>query len=193
MLDKLIAFQVGGFYGGGFGGLLASLEQAGFFAYVLPFLLIFALIFAILTRTQIFKDNKGINAVIALVVGLLALQFDFVPIFFSEIFPRLGVGLAIILALLIIVGLFFDPKNKFVNYGLLAVGIVVFLVVLIQTMGWVGLTSGYLWSSIWYHLPTIIGILLVIIVLGIIIRSGGPRKPINIPDYRTPALHPQDN
>lgn len=176
MLDKIFTLQFGaygGYYGGTFGNLLSQMEQAGFFAYILPFLLIFALVFGILTRTQIFKDNKAINAVIALVVGLLSLQFDFVPIFFSEIFPRLGVGLAIILALLILAGLFFDPRNKLINYSLLAVGVIIFLVVLIQTFGWVGWTSGFLLYDSW---PTIVMVIIVLAVLALIFNSVGPKK-----------------
>ena len=178
MLDNIFTLQVRGYYGGSFGDLLVQMEQAGFFAYVLPFLLIFALIFGILTRTQIFKNNKAINAVIAFVVGLLALQFDFVPVFFSEIFPRLGVGLAVILALLILAGLFFDPANKMVNYGLLAVGIIVFLVVLVQTVGVAGWYSGFWLYDNWSR------ILLVLIVIGIlaaVINSVGPRRQGGVP------------
>jgi uncharacterized membrane protein len=173
MLDKIFTLQIGGFYGGTFGNLLSQMEQAGFFSYVLPFLLIFALVFGILTRTQIFKDNKAINGVIALVVGLLSLQFDFVPIFFSEIFPRLGIGLAIILALLILAGLFFDPRNKLINYSLLVVGVIIFLVVLIQTFGWVGWTSGFLLYDSW---PTIVMVIIVLAVLALIFNSVGPKK-----------------
>ncbi len=176
MLDKILTLQFGGYggyYGGTFGELLFQMEQAGFFSYVLPFLLIFALVFGILTRTQIFKDNKAINAVLALVVGLLSLQFDFVPIFFSEIFPRLGIGLAIILALLILAGLFFDPKNKLVNYSLLAVGVIVFLVVLIQTAGWVGWTSGFLLYDNW---PGIVMMIVFLAIVALVINSVGSRR-----------------
>ena len=98
MLNVMLAshgFFGGGYYGGSIGNVLAYWEQAGFFSYVLPFLLIFALVYGILTRTQIFKDNRAVNGILALTVGLLALQFDFVPVFFSEIFPRLGVALAL--------------------------------------------------------------------------------------------------
>ena len=181
MLDKILTLQFGGYggyYGGTFGELLFQMEQAGFFSYVLPFLLIFALVFGILTRTQIFKDNKAINGVIALVVGLLSLQFDFVPIFFSEIFPRLGIGLIIILALLILAGLFFDPKNKLINYSLLAVGVIIFLVVLIQTFGWVGWSSGFIWYANW---PTIIMVIVVLGVVALVFNSLGPKK--KWPDY----------
>lgn len=175
MLDKIFTFQIGGFYGGSFGNLISSMEQAGFFSYVLPFLLIFALVFGILTRTQIFKNNKAINAVLALVVGLLSLQFNFVPIFFSEIFPRLGVGLAIILALLILAGLFFDPKNKLINYSLLFIGFIIFLVVLVQTFGWVGWTSGFILYDNW---PTIIMGIVVLGIIALVFNSVGPKKPL---------------
>ena len=178
MLEKIFTLQVGGFYGGTFGDVLSYMEQAGFFAYILPFLLIFALVFGILTKTQIFKDNKAINGIIALVVGLLSLQFDFVPIFFSEIFPRLGVGLIIILALLILAGLFFDPGSKLINYSLLAVGVIVFLVVLLQTFGWVGWASGFLWYDSW---PTILMVIIVIALLAAVFNSVGPKK--KWPDY----------
>ena len=62
-------------------------------------MLIFALVFGILIKTQIFKDNKAVNGIIALAVAFMALQFDFVPTFFAQIFPRLGIGLAIILGI----------------------------------------------------------------------------------------------
>ena len=86
-------------------------EQAGFFTYLLPFLLIFALVFGILTQIKLFKDSKSINGIIALVVGLLALQFPMVPQFFSEIFPRLGIGLSIILVIMILLGLFLNSEK----------------------------------------------------------------------------------
>lgn len=175
MLDKIFTLQFGGYYGGSFGELLAYMEQVGFFAYVLPFLLIFALVFGILTRTQIFKNNKAINGVIAFVVGLLALQFNFVPVFFSEIFPRLGIGLAVILALLILAGLFFDPNNKWVSYGLLVIGVIVFIVVIIQTAGWVGWYSGFWWYDNW---PKVLLVLVVIGILAAIIASAGPKKQV---------------
>lgn len=181
MLDKILTLQFGGYYGGSFSEVLAYMEQAGFFAYVLPFLLIFSLVFGILTRTQIFKNNKAINAVISFVIGLLALQFDFVPLFFSEIFPRLGVGLAVILALLILAGLFFDPKSKFINYGLLAVGLIVFVIVLVKTFGWLGWGNISLW---YYNWPAIISAIIVIGILALIIKSVGEKKPINIPNLR---------
>lgn len=184
MIDKIFAFQIGGFYGGSIGSMLAYWESAGFFSYILPFLLIFALVFGILTRVKIF-DNKAINGVIALVIGLLALQFHFVPIFFSEIFPRLGVGLAVILALLILGGLFFDPDSKIVNYGLLGVGVIVFLVVLVQTFGWLG------WGNInllYYNWQGILGIIIFLAIIALIVGAGGKKR--ELPPYKAMMFAP---
>ena len=186
MIGKILTLQIGSFYGGSIGGMLAYWESAGFFSYVLPFLLIFALVFGILTRVKIF-EAKGINAVIALVVGLLALQFHFVPIFFSEIFPRLGIGLAVILALLILAGLFFDPKNKILNYGLLGVGVIVFLVVLVQTFGWLGWGNLQIW---YYNWQGILGVIIFLAIIGIIVGAGKSRKPL--PGYRAMMFGPEE-
>jgi hypothetical protein len=133
MLGETIFLQPFGFSGGSFGNLLSKLGELGFFDYVLPFLIIFALIFGILTKTKIFQENKGINAIIALAVGLMALQFGFVSVFFSELFPRLGIGLAIILTILILVGLFFDTESQALNYVLLAVGVIIVIITLAST------------------------------------------------------------
>src|SRR3989344_2867821 len=110
---SVIAFLASGsFFGGGFGEILAKWQEIGVFSYILPLLLIFALIFGILTKMSLLGDNKAVNAIIALAVGLMSLQFDFVPRFFSEIFPRLGIGLAILLVLLILTGLFWSNEDS---------------------------------------------------------------------------------
>jgi len=178
MFESLLSFQFGGFYGGTIGNLLAYWEQLGVFSYVLPFLLIFAIVFGILMKIRVFGENRSLNAIIALVIGLLALQFDLVPIFFSEIFPRVGVALSILLTLIVLLGLFFDPNQKYLNYGLLAIGVIIFISVLIKTAGSLGWYSGYWWYANW---PSI---LLGIIILGIffaVINSVGERA--DLPDY----------
>jgi len=183
MIDSLMLAShgfFGGFSGGGIGNLLSYWEQAGFFSYVLPFLLIFALVFGILTRVQIFKDSKVINGIIALTVGLLALQFNFVPIFFSEIFPRLGVALAVILMILILLGLFLDPKKAWVGFLLFGIAAIIVIVVLVQTFGYLGYGGGFLYF-IYDYWPTIVGIILFLVVIGVIIGAGKtpPRTPVS--------------
>ncbi|VVB82742.1 Uncharacterised protein [uncultured archaeon] len=170
MFKEMIFLQTASAFPSGFlGDLLSKWEQAGFFSYLLPFLLIFALIFGILTKINIFKDNKMVNGIIALSVSLMSLQFSFVPDFFSQIFPRVGVGLAIILAILIIVGLFADPASNAVNYVLLGIGVIVIGVVLIQSTGALGWASGQWWEDNW---QMVVGAIFLLILVSIIIGSG---------------------
>ena len=122
--------------------ILNQWQTMGVFDYVLPFLLIFTVIFGILEATNIVGKNKGVHVVIALVIGLLALRMGFVQAFFTEIFPRLGVGLAIILALLIMTGLFINSEQaKYWMWGIAAVAVVVWIIILVgtfQNVGWIG-------------------------------------------------------
>jgi hypothetical protein len=170
----MIFFQSAGFFGNGVvGELLSNWEQMGLFSYLLPFLLLFALIFGILTKVNIFKDNKTVNGIIALAVALMALQFGFVTQFFSEIFPRVGVGLAILLGLIILVGLFMDPESNMINYILLSIGAIIVIVVLVQSASALGLSYGNWWKEYW---TSIAGIVLVLIVIGAILGSHKPKE-----------------
>jgi len=178
MFEHFLSFQFGGFYGGDIGNLLAYWEQLGVFSYLLPFLLIFAVVFGILMKIKVLGENRALNGVIALVVGLLALQFELVPIFFSEIFPRVGVAISIILVLLILVGLFLDPNSKVINYGLLGVGGIIFLLVLINTAGYLGWYSAYWWYANW---PSILLGVVVIAIFFAIISSTGSKK--GVPEF----------
>lgn len=167
------------FYGGTIGNVLAQWEQMGVFSYVLPFLIIFALVFAILNQIKLFNKNRGVNAVIALAVGFMSLQFDFVPRFFSEVFPRLGVGLAIILIILIMIGMFMDPEKSGLMIALMIIGFIIVIVVLINTAGSLGWMAGYWWEDNW---GTILGIVVFLAIVGMIIFSTEKKEnksPIN--------------
>lgn len=186
MIEKILSLQFGGFYGGDAGYFFSILEQYGLFSYVLPFLLIFAVVFGILTRTKIFKDNKAINGVLALTIALLSLQFNFVPVFFSEIFPRLGVGLAVILVALILLGLFMPEKNnKYVNWMFAVLALIVFVIVIYNSFEW---TLGVPWG--WYFYDSWPGILVIALVLGGIVavmNSIGKKPELNVPNFPTPV------
>lgn len=122
------------------GVLLSRAEAAGWFDFVLPFLLIFAVVYGILTTTKVLGSNKGVHVVISVVLGLLALRLSFVPLFFSEIFPRLGVGLAVILVLLIMIGLFVPANElKYWLWGLGAIAAITAIIIIFksfETQGW---------------------------------------------------------
>ena len=155
------------FGGGGIGSMLSSWDAAGIFTYLLPFLLIFAIVYAVLTNIDVFKGNKAVNAVIALAVSLLALQFQIVPIFFSEIFPRMGVALSVMLVIIILGGLFIDPRNpqnKWIKWVIGIITAIILIVVIGGSLrgfgfgGGLGFVYGIPWGTV----------LLVIIVIGLI-------------------------
>ena len=164
------------FYGDNIGNMFATWEQYGFFSYLLPFLLLFALIFGIMTRVKVFKESKGINGIIAFVVALMALQFDFVPRFFAEIFPLVGVGLAVILVIIILLGLFI-PDQTWATYSLLGIAAIIFVVVMINAAGNVGWTAGYWWQDNW---PMVVGVIFILAIVGIIVGSANPGKKADI-------------
>jgi hypothetical protein len=178
MIEGLISLASYGFVGGGIGEYLAELEANGFFTYILPFLLIFAIVYGILSQIKIFKDNRGVNGIIALVIGLMALQFDFVPMFFAEVFPRFGIGLAILLLVLILLGFFIDPDKSWVMYVLLGVAAVILLVVLINTSGALGWAAGGWWYANWKFVA---GVVTILIIIAIIVSSGGTSTPSESP------------
>ena len=176
--EMFLAFysSMGG--GGAIGNLLFQWEQAGVFSYVLPFLLIFALVFGILSKINIFsskegKPNVGVNVVVALAVGFLALQFNFVSLFFSEIFPRLGIGLSIVLVVLILLGLFINQKNKGWMGGLAAIALLIAVVVVFTSLDryswYTGSGIGYWLGQNW---AIVIGVLIFLwLLIAIIIGS----------------------
>jgi len=176
-----IAFLVSYYSGGEIGNFLSQWEQIGFFNYILPFLLLFALIFGLLTKMNVFKDNKGVNAIIAIVVSLMALQFELVPRFFSEIFPRLGVGLALILVAIILLGIFI-PNERWSTYLFFAIGAIILVVIFFTTseaVGWGGWWqfSSYLENLNW---AWVIGGAIVIVGIIVILRlkpQEGRHKP----------------
>lgn len=125
---------------GSMADILFQWENMGVFSFALPFLLVFVIVYGILTATKFFGDNNGVYIIIALVVGLMALRYDnFFAAFLSELFPRLGVGLAILLSVLILVGLFIGKNDNYWRYILMAIGATIAIAVLWQAsdaLGW---------------------------------------------------------
>ncbi len=162
-----------GFYGYTIGDILFRWSEFGVFAYLLPFLMIFAIVFGILNKTDLLGDNKGVQATIALAVGLLSLQFDYVANFYATIFPYAGMGIAVLLIALILMGLITDddkwPAVRWIWFG---IGFIIFLIVLLTSMtdfAWYG-GMGYGWADSW---PAIVALTIILILMGMIIWGGG--------------------
>ncbi len=102
----------------------------------------------------------------------MALQFDFVPVFFSQIIPRLGVALAVILVVLILTGLFMDTSKPPIMYTFLGIGVIAAIAVLINTADSLGWAGAYAWSM---YVPEIITAIIFLIIIATIVgvSSGG--------------------
>lgn len=158
-------------YGFDVGSVLADWESRGIYDFVLPFLLIFAVVFGILTATNIFgKNSRGINTVIAFVIGLMSLRFGLVPEFFSKIFPYASVGLSVLLVLIILVALFI-PKEHLAGWmiGFYTVGAIIAIIVVIKTFYNLSWFDTPLWSD---YGGLIIGALIMIGVIIAVAVSG---------------------
>lgn len=155
--------------GAGFSDLLNQLENLGFFEYVLPFLLIFAVIYAILTKIHVFEKNRGAGVVVAFAIGLLALQFNVVPVFFQNIFPKFGVGLAVLLVALILAGAFIPKTKEEYNWVFFGLGAVIFLIVILTSFSdWQFL--GYWWWQE-YRALIVTGVAIIGAIVGIILAG----------------------
>jgi uncharacterized membrane protein len=141
--------------------ILNQWANIGVFAYVLPFLMIFAVVFGILNKTKLLGENKGVQAIIALTMGLLSLQFDYVANFFAVIFPYTGIGIAVLLIGLILMGLSFDqPMAKWVWFY---IGLIIFIVIILSS--WSSITwwgGGHNLGDAW---PAILAGIFVILVV----------------------------
>jgi len=157
------------------GMILQQWAEMDIFFYALPFLLVFALVFAILQKLKLTgEQNKGIDAVIAIAIGLLALQYDSVPIFFQIIFPKLGIALSVILAALILTGLFVDSNDQrifiWIFFGLGAVAFIILLLSSFQDYSW---WTGGFWQE---NMSAIIAGVILIAFVAIVIGGNKPRS-----------------
>jgi len=153
--------------GGNFASFLMSDMMVRF---ILPFMLIFAVVFAILTKTKVLGDQREVLAIVSLAIGLLALQFDIVSTFFSVLFPKFGMWIAIFLIVLIFMGLFaFEFKKQGIVRIFMIIGGIIAAIVVLESFS----ATGY-WGSSWIsnYMDEIVwgGILIALIIF--LINSG---------------------
>lgn len=148
--------------------ILSSWESVGIFDYVLPALLIFSVVFGILEATNIAGKNKGIHIIIALAIAGMAIGFgrDYISTFFASIFSQLGVGLAVILSLVILVGLFISSDEaRYWAYGFAAIAFIIWILITVgsvRELGWMTFGS--------YNLEDYAGLIIGgVLLIGVII------------------------
>jgi hypothetical protein len=155
------------------GEIFNQWEQMGIFTLVLPFLLIFAVVYAILNKSKVLGENKGVQAVIAFSVGLLAIINPDVTNFFQVIFPRVGVGISVLLIAIILVGLIASAGTKWattLTAVLFGLGGLIFLIIIFTTfadLNW--FADRMQWSE---AIPTLIAVGIIITFVVLIIKGG---------------------
>lgn len=158
--------------------ILQFWENIGVFDYLLPFLLIFAVVFGILGSTRILSGNKGVNVVIAIVIGLLSLRVGYVQIFFKEVFPSLGVGISILLIILILTGLFIRQENLKVMYWIfIGIGALIAGIVLFGSFSNIGWVAGGWYASDW--ISWVISVALLIALIAVVVMGQQPERGAN--------------
>jgi hypothetical protein len=178
MFEAGIFLQSGFVSGGSFGSVLSQWQAAGIFSYVLPFLLIFALVFVIMGNVHLFQKNKAVNAVVSLAVALMALQFNFVSIFFAEIFPRFGIAMAVLLVVIIVGALFFNPDTPMFRWMYAGIGLVVVSIVIFKSFVSYGWYSGggniFNWFNIYW--PNVLVAVIIVGALIAVVTSGSGKS-----------------
>jgi len=162
----------------GFQNVIFQLENLGFYDFILPFLLAFAIIFGVLNYINIFKDQRGLQALVALVIGFAATRFPIYSDFLAIISPKLGIGLTILLILVILMGLFIpEGAQAIMGWIMIGVAVVIALVIFGQTYSaFGGFYGGYLNTDLigWI---IIIGLLIGVIVAVVVGNSAGKGAP----------------
>ncbi len=98
---------------------------------ILPFLLMFTLVFAILEKTKILGDGKKqIDAIVALVIGLIFIAFGSATDIVVRMIPILGIALVVILIFMILLGSMFSDKFEMPGWLKVVVGILVGILVI---------------------------------------------------------------
>ena len=155
--------------------ILNQWDAMGIFSYVLPFLLVFAIIYGILSKSNIFGDNKGVNTIIAASIGLLSLVNDYVPVFFKTIMPNLGIAIAILVAVIILIGLFYSEEGmgKSVKWIIFGVGAIAFVVVVYSSFSSYNFAGGYFWEE-WGS--AIIALIILAALIAFVIKKPAATK-----------------
>ena len=164
----------------GFGGTILS--SPIFIEVILPFLLIFAVAFAVLQKTSILgKDKKQIDAIVALVIGLIFVAFGQAVGFVINLIPIFAVSVVVLLVFMLIYGMAFQPGEfklpgavKGVVGALAA--IVVVVAVLIFTGWWDYLAELFLFGEDSGLLTNVIFFAVIIAAILIVVLPGGKKK-----------------
>jgi len=164
-----------GYYGWGWTGfreIITKWQEVGVFDVLLPLLLIFAIVYAILDKIKILGENKAVNVIIAVVLAFFAVSNLYVTSFFIVLFQYTGIAIAILLAIIVLLGLFAHEDEKRWGWIFGVGGFALLIWVLSRAVSDFGLpifnpeTSWWISNNIYWLMPLLfIGGAIVVVVL----------------------------
>jgi len=144
---------------------------------ILPFLLVFTIVFAVLQKSKVLGDGKKqIDAIVALVIGLLVISFANATGLIVRLVPFMAVSLVVILVFMILWGMFWKEGEFDVGKGpKMAAGIVALIAVIIAVLVFTGFWQNIasMFSSGSSLLANVVVIAVVIIAIIVVVMSGG--------------------
>ena len=131
--------------------LIGQLEGMGFFDVALPFLLIFTVFYAMLSKINLFGEEKqSINVVVSLITAFLFVRATDLVAIMNEFLPQISFITIALITFMLLIGIL-GAKTKFSGFGLglgfvLAAGAVLFSLgttsgVLQNIPDWINLTQ----------------------------------------------------
>lgn len=147
---------------------------------LLPFILIFTLVFAMLQKSKVLGDGKKqIDAIVALVIGLIVVSFANAVGIILQLIPFLAVCLVIILVFLVMWGSVFEAGkfsvHKNVQWALGGVfAIAVIIAVLIFTGAWTYIMNLFTGGS---GSDWVTNIVIILVLIGVVaaVLAGSPK------------------
>ncbi len=153
---------------------MATILQDPFFVeLILPFLLVFVVVFAILQKTKVLGEGKKqIDALVALVIGLIVVSFGYATGIILSLVPFLAVSVVVIFVFLILYGMVFHGDNFKIEGGLrtglgILVGIAVVVAVLIASGAWDYIIENWIYGGEGGN-SIIANVIFIIVIIGAI-------------------------
>ncbi len=112
-----------------------------FIEVILPFLLVFAVVFAILQKSEILgKGKRQVDAIVALVIGLITVAFGYATRLIVYLVPVLAVSVVVILIFMILFGMTFKAgdfkMHSKLQWTFGALAAIVIVIALLVFTGW---------------------------------------------------------
>jgi len=144
---------------------------------ILPFLLVFTIVFAVLQKSKVLGDGKKqIDAIVALVIGLLVVSFASATGLIVRLVPFMAVSLVIILVFMVIWGMFWKEGDFDIGKGpKMAAGIVALIAVIIAVLVFTGFWQDIaaMFSSGSSLMANVVVIVVVIIAIILVVFGAG--------------------